>query len=64
MAESTDKNSRTISVQFLARVEGEGALTIRFREGQVQGVELRIRYEPPRFYEAFLRGPVGNWRSG
>ncbi|MBI3463458.1 MAG: Ni/Fe hydrogenase subunit alpha [Planctomycetes bacterium] len=25
------------------------------RDGQVEGVELRI-YEPPRFYEAFLRG--------
>ncbi len=46
---------RIITVQALARVEGEGALTIRLREGQVEGVELRI-YEPPRFYEAFLRG--------
>jgi coenzyme F420-reducing hydrogenase alpha subunit len=55
MAESTDRKSRTISVQALARVEGEGALTIKFHEGQVQAVELRI-FEPPRFYEAFLRG--------
>ncbi len=55
MTESTDKTTRTITVQALARVEGEGALTIRFRDGQVEGVELRI-YEPPRFYEAFLRG--------
>jgi len=55
MTESTDKITRTITVQALARVEGEGALTIRFRDGQVEGVELRI-YEPPRFYEAFLRG--------
>jgi coenzyme F420-reducing hydrogenase alpha subunit len=47
--------TRTISVQALARVEGEGALTIRLRDGQVAGVELRI-YEPPRFYEGFLRG--------
>jgi coenzyme F420-reducing hydrogenase alpha subunit len=46
--------TRTISVQALARVEGEGALTIRLRDGTVEGVELRI-YEPPRFYEAFLR---------
>src|SRR5579884_1314375 len=46
---------RIITVQALARVEGEEALTIRLREGQVEGVELRI-YEPPRFYEAFLRG--------
>ena len=55
MAESVDRKSRTISVQALARVEGEGALTIKFHDGQVQAVELRI-YEPPRFYEAFLRG--------
>jgi sulfhydrogenase subunit alpha len=55
MTEPTDKTTRTITVQALARVEGEGALTIRFCDGQVTGVELRI-YEPPRFYEAFLRG--------
>jgi coenzyme F420-reducing hydrogenase alpha subunit len=55
MADPTENQSRTISVQALARVEGEGGLTIRLREGQVEGVELRI-YEPPRFYEGFLRG--------
>jgi coenzyme F420-reducing hydrogenase alpha subunit len=54
MAESKAR-SRTITVQALARVEGEGGLTIRLRDGQVEGVELRI-FEPPRFYEAFLRG--------
>jgi sulfhydrogenase subunit alpha len=54
MPESSS-NVRTISVQALARVEGEGALTIRMRDGQVEQVALRI-YEPPRFYEAFLRG--------
>jgi sulfhydrogenase subunit alpha len=47
--------TRTISVQALARVEGEGALTIRLRDGLPDSVELRI-YEPPRFFEAFLRG--------
>ncbi len=47
--------SRTIRVQALARVEGEGALYARVRDGRV--VELRlIIYEPPRFFEAFLRG--------
>jgi coenzyme F420-reducing hydrogenase alpha subunit len=51
MTEPQGKTSRTISVQALARVEGEGGLTIRLRDGQVEGVELRI-YEPPRFYEA------------
>ena len=47
--------TRTIQVDALARVEGEGALTLRLRDGIVEAAELRI-YEPPRFYEAFLRG--------
>lgn len=46
---------KTIKVDYLARVEGEGALRIRFRGDQVRDVELRI-FEPPRFFEAFLRG--------
>jgi coenzyme F420-reducing hydrogenase alpha subunit len=50
-----EKTTRTITVPALARVEGEGGLTIRLRDGQVEGVELRI-FEPPRFFEAFLRG--------
>ena len=47
--------SRTIRVDYLARVEGEGALTIRFEGDQPKEVALRI-FEPPRFFEAFLRG--------
>ena len=46
---------RTIRVETLARVEGEGALEIRLRGNQVMDVKLRI-FEPPRFFEAFLRG--------
>jgi coenzyme F420-reducing hydrogenase alpha subunit len=46
---------RTIQVEALSRVEGEGGLTIRLRDGTVESVELKI-YEPPRFFEAFLRG--------
>jgi sulfhydrogenase subunit alpha len=46
---------RTFTVAALARVEGEGAMHVVIRDGQVQQVELRI-YEPPRFFEAFLRG--------
>ncbi len=46
---------RTIAVDYLARVEGEGALTVRIRGTSVEDVELRI-FEPPRFFEAFLRG--------
>jgi coenzyme F420-reducing hydrogenase alpha subunit len=49
------ERTRTIKVDYLARVEGEGGLTIRVRDGDVVGVELRI-FEPPRFFEAFLRG--------
>ena len=46
---------KTIKVENLARVEGEGALTVTIRDGVVRGAELRI-FEPPRFFEAFLRG--------
>jgi coenzyme F420-reducing hydrogenase alpha subunit len=46
---------RTITVNALARVEGEGGLKVRVRAGRVQEVRLDI-YEPPRFFEAFLRG--------
>ena len=46
---------KTIRVEALARVEGEGGLTIKYRGQEVASVELRI-FEPPRFFEAFLRG--------
>ena len=39
----------------LARVEGEGAMRVTIRDGRVSDVALRI-YEPPRFFEALLRG--------
>lgn len=47
--------AKTIKVDYLARVEGEGALEIRFRGNHVRDVKLSI-FEPPRFFEAFLRG--------
>ena len=47
--------TRTIKVDTLARVEGEGSLLIRLEGGRAAQVELRI-FEPPRFFEAFLRG--------
>lgn len=47
--------SRTIRVGTLTRVEGEGALHVELRDGVPERVELNI-YEPPRFFEAFLRG--------
>ncbi len=46
---------RTIKVDYLARVEGEGALHIKLKGDEVVDVKLRI-FEPPRFFEAFLRG--------
>ena len=51
----THKNERVLSVAELARVEGEGALRVIVSDGRVERAELRI-YEPPRFFEAFLRG--------
>lgn len=47
--------SRTMKVGGLARVEGEGALEIIVTDGEVSSVQLQI-YEPPRFFEGFLRG--------
>jgi coenzyme F420-reducing hydrogenase alpha subunit len=47
--------SGTIKVDYLARVEGEGALYIKVKGGAVEDVRLKI-FEPPRFFEAFLRG--------
>jgi coenzyme F420-reducing hydrogenase alpha subunit len=46
---------RTIEVGALARVEGEGALHVRIDGGDVTALRLEI-YEPPRFFESFLRG--------
>ncbi len=46
---------KTIKVDTLARVEGEGALYIKLKGADVKDVKLRI-FEPPRFFEAFLRG--------
>ncbi len=48
-------DNRTLSVGTLTRVEGEGALYVSLKDGELDRVELNI-YEPPRFFEAFLRG--------
>jgi len=48
-------DTRTLAVGALTRVEGEGALNVTLVDGTVHSVELNI-YEPPRFFEAFLRG--------
>lgn len=51
----TGIKSRTIKVDYLARVEGEGALYIKTKDHKVEDVKLKI-FEPPRFFEALLRG--------
>jgi len=51
----TTRTIRSIRLEALTRVEGEGGLLIELHDGQLQNVALDI-YEPPRFFEAFLRG--------
>ncbi|MFA9563329.1 MAG: nickel-dependent hydrogenase large subunit, partial [Acidimicrobiales bacterium] len=45
---------RALSTNALARVEGEGAMRVEVRDGELIDVQLNI-YEPPRFFEGFLR---------
>lgn len=47
--------TRHIKVDYLARVEGEGGLQVKIRDGRVREARLRI-FEPPRLFEGFLRG--------
>ena len=47
--------SRTIKVDYIARVEGDGALYVKINKGTVADVKFKI-WEPPRLFEAFLRG--------
>lgn len=47
--------TKTINVDYLARVEGEGALYVRAEGNEVKDIQFKI-FEPPRFFEAFLRG--------
>lgn len=46
---------RTVTVEAFPRVEGEGGLFARLEDGRVTELKLNI-FEPPRFFEAFLRG--------
>jgi coenzyme F420-reducing hydrogenase alpha subunit len=55
MTHKTHDDGREITVQTLARVEGEGAMRVVVEHGRVTDVQLQI-YEPPRFFEAMLRG--------
>ena len=49
------KRNLKLSVPILARVEGEGAMDLEIRDGEIEKLQLRI-YEPPRFFEKFLEG--------
>jgi len=47
--------SKVIKVNYLARIEGEAGLKVRVKGDKVVDAKLNI-FEPPRFFEAFLRG--------
>lgn len=47
--------TRTIHVDYLARVEGEGSLDVKIKGDRITDLKFKI-FEPPRFFEAFLRG--------
>jgi coenzyme F420-reducing hydrogenase alpha subunit len=47
--------TREIRTDYLARVEGEGAMRVVIRDGALEEVQFKI-FEPPRFFEALLRG--------
>jgi sulfhydrogenase subunit alpha len=51
---TTTRETRTIRLDAMTRVEGEGGLRLDVREGRLEDVHLDI-YEPPRLFEAFLR---------
>jgi len=55
MSDSHGGGTRTIKVDCLARVEGEGAMYIKIRDNVLEDVKLKI-FEPPRFFEGLLRG--------
>jgi coenzyme F420-reducing hydrogenase alpha subunit len=55
MSAPDGEHTRTVRTDYLARVEGEGSLHVKVRAGEVIEARLEI-FEPPRFFEAFLRG--------
>ena len=48
-------SNRTIKIDALTRVEGEGALVLTLDADRVVDAQLRL-FEPPRLFEALLRG--------
>lgn len=53
--QGTGNTMRRIRVKAMTRVEGEGGLDLHVRDGVIDRVHLNI-FEPPRFFEALLRG--------
>jgi coenzyme F420-reducing hydrogenase alpha subunit len=47
--------SKSLRVDVLSRVEGDGSMVVKVKDGRVTGVKLGI-FEPPRFFEGLLRG--------
>ena len=48
--------NKRINVDYLARVEGEGALRVEIVEDRVGDVQLNI-FEPPRFFRRLFARP-------
>ena len=47
---------KTINVDYIARVEGQGAINIDItKDGKIENLQFKI-FEPPRFFESFLVG--------
>ncbi len=46
---------RDLSVDYVARVEGEGSLHLVLHDDEIADLKFKI-FEPPRFFEALLRG--------
>jgi len=55
MTSNSANPGKTVKVDYLTRVEGEGGLHIWVDNGEVRELNLRI-FEPPRFFEGILRG--------
>ncbi len=53
--EAATHDAPLVEVPVIARVEGEGALHITLDGDEIVDLRLQI-YEPPRFFESFLRG--------
>jgi coenzyme F420-reducing hydrogenase alpha subunit len=55
MTRDNANREKTVKVDYLTRVEGEGGVYVRSEGGELREVKINI-FEPPRFFEAFLRG--------